>query len=158
MMRTWLFAALACAIAAAILVSQQRQLAQLRAQNLSLREQLQQLQLLENQNQHPSNTIPQSDNPAPNSELLRLRAEVTMLHQQTNELARSLQENRRLDSAVLARQSPGAYASNALLATLMQQDPDALLHGTLSPTTSGWEYKGTNAGRQIWSFRAGPTN
>jgi len=102
--RLGIIAALAVVGMATFRVIQQQ--SELREENRSLRQQMEQLAPLQAENKHLSNLLAQANNAqkrasAQLSELLRLRGEVESLRRQTNELGKLQSENQRLRSSQL---------------------------------------------------------
>jgi len=96
-------------------VQHQAQL-QLRDENKSLRQQLEQMAQIEADNERLSNLVAQANNQLPNEqfmELLKLRGEVGLLRQQTNGLQKLQEQNRQLQTALASENnSPNIQASN----------------------------------------------
>ena len=151
-------------VSVALVWLSQRQLAGARVENESLKGQLNQVARLRGENERLSNLLSQVDNSprsdsSANSELLRLRSEVTLLRRQLSQTTAQEQEKPALQPMALT--SPpqvDEYESNALMAEILRQDPDALLHGTFTQFNGGSFYQGTNPnGRSIFTYRKGPT-
>ena len=92
---------------------------QLREENKSLRQQLEQMAQIEADNERLSNLVAQANNHLPNEqfmELLKLRGEVGLLRQQTNGLQKLQEKNQQLQSALTSRNiSPNLQATNSPL-------------------------------------------
>jgi len=105
---------------------------------------------------HVPKFVAEADTQPTSSELLRLRSEVTMLRQLTNEIAKQEQNYRWIQESPLARES------NNFATWLQVMDPDATLHGTITHVTTpsgrtAWKYEGTNSqGNSVHSFSLGP--
>ena len=118
--------------------------------------QLQQMKQLRPETQHAPNFVAEADTQPASGELLRLRSEVTMLRQLTNEIAKQEQNYRWIQESPLARES------NNLATFLQVRDPDALLQGTITQVTNSYGrtamvYEGTNSqGGTVHAYRLGP--
>jgi hypothetical protein len=106
MKTSFLVGALAAAGVGALLWYQLQANGALRAENESLRAQLDAAAQLSTENERLSNQVARAANPVNNDteqELLRLRGEVGILRGQTNQLGKLQQENQRLAQALQAR-------------------------------------------------------
>jgi sensor c-di-GMP phosphodiesterase-like protein len=105
---TVLLGAVIAAAIAAILVMHRQGEQSLREKEALLQQQNEQLTQLAAENERLSNAVAHSQNAGggDQSELLKLRGEVSMLRRQTNELGRLREENRRLAEAASARPPP----------------------------------------------------
>ena len=149
------------------LVLQYRSLLGLRGENESLRQQLNQLERLQSQYELASRSAAQPADSRPDSELLRLRAEVTKLHDQVN---RQAAENERKGGDLQEQQQqttlPSVLSESNNMVTYLNSTvgPDALSRGTLTLVTNksgrtGYQYEGIDAnGQYRYSYRFGPTN
>jgi len=110
--KTTLVGILAIGGLAAAVWLQHGSVVQLKVENQSLRAQLEEAGQLAAENERLSNLVAQAgDSPGNDQqhELLRLRGEVGMLRNQTNQMARQLREgNQRLEAAMQARATPAA--------------------------------------------------
>ncbi len=122
-------------VAAGVFFFQQQSIARLREQNRSLSQQLQRMAQLQSENEQLSSIVARIGHPPADSELLRLRSEVTMLHLKTNEIARSEQDNRTLaarlkqDSHTLAARVEQDEKDMRTLARLIRERQDAFANG-----------------------------
>jgi hypothetical protein len=108
-LRLQIFGILVVIGAGALLYLQYQTQSRLRAENVALRQQLEEASQLQAENQRLSNLVEHASaahTEGQQSELLKLRGEVALLRKQTNELAKLRDENRRLSSATKASQSP----------------------------------------------------
>ena len=122
---------------AAILLAVQHQAQlQLRDENKSLRQQLEQMVQLEADNERLSNLVAQATNQLPKEqfmELLKLRGEVGLLRQQTNGLKKLQEQNRQLQVALTSRNNSQNFQAANL--------PPKTLPLAVYPKTS-WAFAG----------------
>jgi Na+-translocating ferredoxin:NAD+ oxidoreductase RnfG subunit len=92
-------------VAATLLLLEWHSTTRLRVENQSSSWQLQQMKQLQPETERVSKFVAEADTQPTSSELLRLRSEVTMLRQLTNEIAKQEQNYRWIQESPLARES-----------------------------------------------------
>jgi ABC-type transporter MlaC component len=125
-------------IGAAILWAvQHRAQVQLREENESLRQQLEQMTQIEADNERLSNLVAQANNQLPNEqfmELLKLRGEVGLLRQQTNGLQKLREQNQQLQTALATRNN----SQNLQVTNLPPKAPPLAVYPKASWTFAGY--------------------
>lgn len=142
-----LISALLLAGLAAVLLIQRHSKIQLQNRINSLQAQVEQLSQQRTEDERPSSQVAQTNAPLPNDELhelLKLRSEVGLLRQQTNQLLKLLTQNRQLSSSLTTGNSqhePNLAAGDlvpvASLAFAGYATPDATFQSTLSADLKG---------------------
>jgi hypothetical protein len=145
----------------AVFLLERQSMRKLQEENESLSDQLRRLQGA-SARPSPNAVVQTEDSQANNSELLRLRAEVTTLRSQTSRIADFEQALSNLQGSMLATSlAAERYESNAIVAGVMMENPDAIpnghfFHQTSAEGQSAWYFLGTNTtGRHITTIRYG---